>query len=221
MKTTKEIQMPGGWEDITLKQYLALQYDLEAYKGDDEAIMNLMMIHLCGLTIDDISGLSKESHNKLKEGLSSFVENIEHPLSRFIEIGGVEYGFEPNLSNMSYGAYCDMTRYDNIGIDTNWPKIMNILYRPVDKKGIGGTYSIEGYVTNGNADKWLGVTMDKHFGGFFLFVNISMDLLNATLNSSMGKVELPHSFKQTLEKSGKIILQSLNSLVETSNKSKK
>lgn len=221
MKITKEIQMPGGWEDITLKQYLALQYDLEAYKGDEEAITNLMMIHLCGLSVDDISGLSKTSYNKLKEGLASFVEKIEHPLSRFIEIGGVEYGFEPNLSNMSYGAYCDMTRYDTIGIDTNWAKIMNILYRPVDKKGIGGTYSIEAYVTNGNADKWLGVTMDKHFGGFFLFVNISMDLLNATLNSSMEKVELPHKFKQTLVESGKTILQSLNSQGVMSNKSKK
>jgi len=221
MKRTKEIQMPEGWEDITLKQYLALQYDLEAYKGDDEATMNLMMIHLCGLSVDEIAGLSRESYLQLNESISSFVQKTEYPLSRFIEIGGVEYGFEPNLSNMSYGAYCDMTRYDSIAIDTNWAKIMNILYRPVDKKGIGGTYSIEGYVTNGNADKWLGVTMDKHFGGFFLFVDISMDLLNATLNSSMEKVEHPHNFKRTLARSGKIILQSLNSLVETSNKSKK
>jgi hypothetical protein len=221
MKTTKEIQMPEGWGDITLKQYLQLQYDLEAYKGDDEATMNLMMIHLCGLSVDEIAGLSKTSYTKLKESISSFVEKTEHPLSRFIQIGGVEYGFEPNLSNMSYGAYCDMTRYDSIGIDTNWAKIMNILYRPVDKKGVGETYSIEGYITNGNADKWLGVTMDKHFGGFFFCANISMDLLNATLNSSMGKVGVPHNFKQTLERGGKTILQSLNSQVVTFNKSKK
>ena len=221
MKTTKKIEMPGGWEDITLKQYLALQYDLEAYKGDDEAIMNLMMIHLCGLTIDDISGLGKESHNKLKEGLSSFVENIEHPLSRFIEIGGVEYGFEPNLSNMSYGAYCDMTRYDTIAIDKNWPKIMNILYRPVDKKGMGETYSIEKYITNTNWDKWLDVSMDKHFGCFFLFVNISMDLLNATLNSLTTTTAVPHNLKPILERSGKVIQQSLNLQTETSNKSTK
>jgi len=218
MKKTIQITMPETWADITLKQYLALQYDLEAYKDDDEAIMSFMMIHLCGLSVEDISGLSRTSYNQLKESILSFVNNTQHELARYITIDKIEYGFEPNLANMSYGAYCDMTRYDSIAIDKNWPKIMNILYRPVDKKGMGETYSIEKYITNTNWDKWLDVSMDKHFGCFFLFVNISMDLLNATLNSLTTTTEVPHNLKPILERSGKAIQQSLNLQTETSNK---
>ena len=218
MKKTIQITMPETWADITLKQYLALQYDLEAYKDDDEAIMSFMMIHLCGLSVEDISGLSRTSYNQLKESILSFVNNTQHELARYITIDKIEYGFEPNLSNMSYGAYCDMTRYDTIAIDKNWPKIMNILYRPVDKKGMGETYSIEKYITNTNWDKWLDVSMDKHFGCFFLFVNISMDLLNATLNSLTTTTAVPHNLKPILERSGKVIQQSLNLQTETSNK---
>jgi len=218
MKKTIQITMPETWADITLKQYLALQYDLEAYKDDDEAIMSFMMIHLCGLSVEDISGLSRTSYNQLKESILSFVNNTQHELARYITIDKIEYGFEPNLANMSYGAYCDMTRYDSIAIDKNWPKIMNILYRPVDKKGMGETYSIEKYITNTNWDKWLDVSMDKHFGCFFLFVNISMDLLNATLNSLTTTTAVPHNLKPILERSGKAIQQSLNLQTETSNK---
>jgi len=221
MKKTIQITMPETWADITLKQYLALQYDLEAYKDDEEAIMSFMMIHLCGLSVEDISGLSRTSYNQLKESILSFVNNTQHELARYITIAGIEYGFEPNLANMSYGAYCDMTRYDTIAIDKNWPKIMNILYRPVDKKGMGETYSIEKYITNTNWDKWLDVSMDKHFGCFFLFVNISMDLLNATLNSLTTTTAVPHNLKPILERSGKVIQQSLNLQTETSNKSTK
>jgi hypothetical protein len=221
MKKTIQITMPETWADITLKQYLALQYDLEAYKDDEEAIMSFMMIHLCGLSVEDISGLSRTSYNQLKESILSFVNNTQHELARYITIDKIEYGFEPNLANMSYGAYCDMTRYDTIAIDKNWPKIMNILYRPVDKKGMGETYSIEKYITNTNWDKWLDVSMDKHFGCFFLFVNISMDLLNATLNSLTTTTVVPHNLKPILERSGKAIQQSLNLQTETSNKSTK
>jgi len=218
MKKRIKILMPETWADITLKQYLALQYDLEAYKDDEEAVMSFMMVHLCRLSVEEISGLSRTSYNELKQSILSFVNNTENELARFITIDGIEYGFEPNLANMSYGAYCDMTRYDSIAIDKNWPKIMNILYRPVDKKGMGETYSIQKYITNTNSDKWLDVTMDKHFGCFFLFVNISMDLLNATLNSLTTTTEVPHNLKPILERSGKVIQQSLNLQTETSNK---
>ena len=221
MKKTIQITMPETWADITLKQYLALQYDLEAYKDDEEAGMSFMMIHLCNLSVEDISGLSRNSYNELKESILSFVNNTQHELARYITIAGIEYGFEPNLSSMAYGAYCDITRYDTIAIDKNWPKIMNILYRPVDKKGMGETYSIEKYITNTNWDKWLDVSMDKHFGCFFLFVNISMDLLNATLNSLTTTTAVPHNLKPILERSGKAIQQSLNLQTETYNKSTK
>jgi hypothetical protein len=210
MKTTMKITMPESWADISLSKYLALQYDLEAYKDDREAQMNFMISHLCGIDSKDILGLTQQSYAGLQKDLFNFINDNKAELQRFITIDGVEYGFEPNLSKMTYGAYADITRYETISVDTNWKNIMNILYRPVVAKSKGGTYEIQSYEGNTNPDKWLKVSMDKHFGCMFFFVNLSMDLLNSTLNSTIQTMEVPQSYKQILERSGKIIQQSLN-----------
>jgi hypothetical protein len=49
MKQTLTLQIPTTWKDVTLKQYLALQADLEAYRDEEEAQVALMLHHLCGL----------------------------------------------------------------------------------------------------------------------------------------------------------------------------
>jgi len=210
MKTTLKITMPESWADISLSKYLALQYDLEAYKDDEQAIMNFMISHLCGIEINDILSLTQQSYAALQRDLFNFINDNKAELERFIWIDGIEYGFEPNLSKMTYGAYADITRYETISIDTNWKNIMNILYRPVVSKGKGGTYEIQSYEGNTNPDKWLDVSMNYHFGCMFFFVNLSMDLLNSTLNSTIPTMEVPQNYKQILERSGKIIQQSLN-----------
>jgi len=210
MKTTLKITMPESWADISLSKYLALQYDLEAYKDDREAQMNFMISHLCGIEINDILSLTQQSYAGLQKDLFNFINDTKAELERFIWIDGIEYGFEPNLSKMTYGAYADITRYETISIDTNWKNIMNILYRPVIAKSKGGPYEIQSYEGNTNPDKWLDVNMNYHFGCMFFFVNLSMDLLNSTLYSTIQTMEVPQNYKQILERSGKIIQQSLN-----------
>lgn len=223
-----KVRIPTDWNDITLETYLKYRKTLDLYKDDDEDELDMIdksiiisLDILCGVAPNFASQMPIEMLQHVMDSLNKFMSETKFDLQRIITIDGIEYGFEPNLSNMSYGAYCDMTRYDSIAIDKNWPKIMNILYRPVDKKGMGDTYSIEKYITNTNWDKWLDVSMDKHFGCFFLFVNISMDLLNATLNSLTTTTAVPHNLKPILERSGKAIQQSLNLQTETYNKSTK
>jgi hypothetical protein len=86
---------------------------------------------------------------------------------------------------------------------------MNILYRPITNKK-GELYTIEPYTGKDDWDKWLGVSMDIHFGALFFFINLHQDLVNATLNS-LNQMELPRNTKSTLLKSGRIIQQYLNS----------
>jgi hypothetical protein len=107
---------------------------------------------------------------------------------------------------MSYGAYADITQYDTITIDDNWAKIMSILYRPVTKR-VRDTYEIERYIGLIDSDKFLDVSMDKHFGTLFFFVNLSTDLVKSILNSTKEEVTQPN-IKSILERSGEIILQS-------------
>ena len=209
MKQKLTLEIPTTWKDVTLKQYLALQADMEAYRDDEEAQVALMLHHLCGLNPEYIKGLSSESYLKLKSRLAEFISPNTIDLQKFVTIDGIEYGFEPNLSKMAYGAYADITQYDTITIDKNWAKIMSILYRPVTNKK-GNMYSIKPYEGNIDEEKWLDVNMEAHWGALFIFVRLQTDLLKDTLKSTM-EMDLPHNIRQILAKSGELIRLSLSS----------
>jgi hypothetical protein len=207
MRKEIEINIPDNWNDITLKQYIAIQKDLEAYKDEPTAQMDFLIFHLCGITADEIQSLTTESYNKIKNEVTIFFDNqTKYDLQPIVKIGNTEYGFEPNLSQMSYGAYVDITKYDTIQLDANWAKIMSILYRPITKKQFG-TYLIEPYEGYINEELWLKQSMDIHFGAYFFFVHLSKDLVNSTLNYMSQTSEMPPSIKSILEESGKVIHQ--------------
>lgn len=211
MRQEINVNIPDSWKDVTLRKYLELQKDLENHKDDPMAQFHFTMHHLCGINLDVILSMTNESHEKIKKGLETLTNNQELPLQRIITIDGMEYGFEPNLSKISYGAYVDITKYDTLGIDTNWAKIMSILYRPVSKKS-KDTYSIIPYTGFIDDDQFLDVTMDVHFGAWFFFINLQKDFLNVILNFT--NLNLPPNIKQILVKSGKVIHQSLTSQEE-------
>ena len=209
MQKQIELKIPTGYEDITLRKWLELQNDLKNYEGDEEATTAVLLLHLCGLSPEYLTGISLDDYNLLKYELMGFIGKTDLELQRFIKIGDVEYGFEPNLSNMAYGAYADITKFGQITIDSNWAKIMNILYRPVETKSMGN-YSISKYEGSKGEAKWLDVPMSIHFGALFFLFNLLTDLLSATLKYSM-KEEVHPQYKQILERSGEAILQLLSS----------
>ena len=210
MKQTIKVQALTDWKDVTLSKYLELMSDIEAYKDDQEAVDALMLHHLCGIPYEEISNVSVQSYNILKSKLTNFLKPEDIQLQKFITIDDTEYGFEPNLSKMTYGAYADISQYDTIAIDKNWAKIMSILYRPVIKKEKHGLYQIETYNAKIDEKKWLDVTMDIHFGTLFFFLNLQLDLMKDTLNS-LTEMEVHPSIKSILAKSGELMQQYTNS----------
>nr|CAB5223297.1 hypothetical protein UFOVP385_25 [uncultured Caudovirales phage] len=208
MRKTLTLEIPTSWKDVTLKQYLALQADMEAYRDDEEAQTALMLYHLCGLDAEYIKQLSAESYNNIRSKLNEFISPESIELQQFVTIGGVEYGFEPNLSKMSYGAYADITKHDTIAVDKNWSKVMSILYRPVEKKQFG-KYSIKPYDGEIDETKWLDVNMEVQWGALFFFVRLQMDLLKGILKS-LKEEEVPASMRSILARSGELMQQSLS-----------
>jgi hypothetical protein len=130
----------------------------------------------------------------------------ELPLQRIIEVDGKKYGFEPNLSKMTYGAYLDITKYDTFTIDDNWAKIMAILYRPITTK-VGELYSIKAYTGMESEEPFLKLGMDIHFGALFFFVHLSKVLPSSILKSLTDSEKLPHNIKSILAASGKVMEQ--------------
>jgi len=208
MKKQIQITLPQSYGDINLKQYLDIQKELINYQDDEDAQIAVLITYLCGLDVKYINSLSKNDYNLVKESLQNFLKQTEFPLQRIITINGIEYGFEPNLSNIAYGAYVDITKYDTIAIDNNWAKIMSILYRPVTKR-VRDTYEIQPY--NGIIDDelFLSVPMNVHFGAYNFFFLLSRDLQTSILNYMKG-MDLPHNIKLILERSGEVMHRLLN-----------
>ena len=208
MKKELELKLPTSYEDITLKRWLDLQKEMKNYAGDEEAVTAVMLQHLCGLDPLYFRGLGIDDYKLIKDTLNSFMTKVDLPLQQHITIGDTEYGFEPNLSQMSYGAYADISKFNTIDIDDNWAKIMSILYRPVEKK-VSKYYTIKPYSGKIDSNIFLDVPMDVHFGALFFLFNLLTDLLKDTLKSSM-ETELPPNIKPILQRSGAHMLQLLS-----------
>ena len=203
MKKELKIVVPTKWSAIKLRNYLELQKDLKVYGENEEGYTACLMHHLCGFNAAYLHQLDTETFTNIKNDLVGFMTNTEAPLQRIIQIHGVSYGFEPNLSKIAYGAYLDITKYDTFTIDDNWANIMSILYRPVTKTS-GGLYEIAPYDGTIDNEKFLDVTMDVHFGSLFFFVRLLTGLPSVILKSMMDSEEIPHSIKSILEESGKV-----------------
>lgn len=206
-----EITVPNDFSAVTLKQYVQLQKDLDANEGDTEAQDAYLVYNLTGITPAMVKELDSDIISNIRKDLTKLLQKTDYPLQRKITIDGVEYGFEPNLSTMPYGAYLDIGKFENIQLNDDWPTVLSILYRPI-KKRKGALYEIEKYngVEPWDEDKWWEVGMDFHFGCFFFFIRLYKDLVKGTLNSLKNQTGIPPNIKSILEESGEAIQQLSN-----------
>jgi hypothetical protein len=203
MKQEIKIEVPTKWSAVTLKQYLALRKDLDTYAGEEEAITACLFHHLCKFPLEYIQQLNIDTYIAIKRDLINFFNNIDMPLQKFITIDGVEYGFEPDLSRMAYGAYVDISKYETFEINEKWAEIMSILYRPLIQT-TGKLYDIKAYDGNIDGEKFMDVPMDVHFGTLFFLKTLLKDLLKDTQKSLTGLTGLPQNIKSVLEKNGNL-----------------
>jgi hypothetical protein len=215
MKQQLTITVPKDWSAVTLQQFLHLKKDMETYKDEPEALVACLFHHLCKFPVEYLQQLDLDTYIAIKKDIYDFFNKVELPLKRFIEIDGVEYGFEPNLSQMAYGAYLDISKYQSLEMDEKWAEIMSILYRPVVKKQ-GALYDIKVYDGTIDKEKFLNVGMDAHWGAIFFFKGLLADLQSYILNSLRKEsAEIPANIKSILLKSGNPIHPLSNWQMET------
>jgi hypothetical protein len=210
MKQEIKIEVPTKWSAVTLRQYLALRKDLDTYIGEEEAVTACLFHHLCKFPLEYIQQLNIDTYIAIKQDLINFFNNVDLPLQKFITIDGIEYGFEPDLSRMAYGAYVDISKYETFEINEKWAEIMSILYRPLIKT-TGKLYDIKAYDGNIDGDTFMDVSMDIHFGTLFFLRTLLKDLLKDTQKSLTGLTVLPQNIKSALEKNGNLIQALSNS----------
>jgi len=131
----------NSWEDVTLDKWVKLISKKKQSKST-EALETISL--LSDIPKDLIKELAIEDVALIMKKISSLQEKEGTELKKIIKVNDVEYGFHPNLEEITLGEYADIENYLKNGVEKNLPKLMSVLYRPVTEKD-GKNYSIEAY----------------------------------------------------------------------------
>lgn len=192
MSKRLEIIVPKTLDEITVGQYqnyVALSEGIkEEGKLGEIAIMcfcNVSLEHLRLLSSYQVSDIS----SRLFAVISEFTK--DQPLIKRFTLKGVEYGFIPNLDNITYGENKDITSHLKEG-EGSVHKAMAVLYRPT-KKSATSTYSIEKYKVPVDHQKYMkDMPLHVMIGARVFFWNLIKELLDHT----------PSYLKKEMEKMG-------------------
>ena len=211
-----EISIPTKLSEIKLSQY---QKFLKIADGniDNELLHQKMVQIFCGIDLKDVAEIRYKDVLEITASLGLMFENKNHRFINRFKMGGVEFGFIPNLEDISFGEYTDLDTYLNDW--TQMHKAMAVLYRPIKKNGLNGTYEIEKY--NGSitySDVMKHAPLDVVLGANVFFYNLSNELLSSTMTYLEENQEVQNILKsQTLDGNGDGTLHTMLSLKETLN----
>lgn len=210
-----ELSVPSTLDSIELWQYQKYMSVVEANKDVDSAVdfLNMKLVEIfCNVSLKDVSSINLSDFSKITEIIGkAFSEKT--PLIRHFELGGVEFGFVPNLDKISIGEYIDIEA--NIFDWKNAHKAMAALYRPVTKKH-KDKYRIkeyEGYGEYEEAMKY--IPLNIALGAMVFFCRLGKDLLTHILKYSDKKsMEQIIQLHQPLAENGDGISRYIDSLEE-------
>ena len=166
---TKKYNIIKSWSDVTLENWIKLIEATEKVTSQEalatiDAISEIPKKLIKELSIQDIATIMKYvSKLQLEENSS---------LHQIITIDGQQYGFHPNLEEITLGEYADLETMIQNGIKEKMPEIMAILYRPIVEKE-KDVYSIQAY--DGNirirTEKMKKMTAEQVQGALVFFWN--------------------------------------------------
>ena len=173
-----EIHIPETLAEVTLEQYQKFLKIQE--NNEDERFLQIKMIEIfCKVPAEVVLNMRLSDTNSIIEMLNELFSD-KNSLVQRTKINGKDYGFIPNLDDISLGEYIDLET--NI---TDWEKMhlaMNVLYRPIKNK-YGERYSIEDYKANDGLHM-KEITLDCVMGALVFFYNLGSDLSVAILSYS-------------------------------------
>ena len=178
-----ELSVPSTLDSIELWQYQKYMSVVEANKDVDSAVdfLNMKLVEIfCNVSLKDVSSINLSDFGKITEIIGkAFSEKT--PLIRHFELGGVEFGFVPNLDRISIGEYIDIEA--NIFDWKNIHKAMAVLFRPVKKKH-KDKYKIDKYKGSEEYQEAMKyMPLNVTLGAMVFFYRLGKDLSNHILKS--------------------------------------
>ena len=139
---TEEFKLISSWSDVNLETWLKL---IEFETGSKTQEAEGTIAALSDMSKQLINQLSLKDVAVIMEKIAEFQAGQDSSLKKIIEIEGVEYGFHPNLDDITLGEYADLETFIKNGIEQHLPEVMAVLYRKVTEKTDSGVYTIEKY----------------------------------------------------------------------------
>ena len=139
---TESFNLINSWSDVTLSTWLKL-IDFETGTKTEEATETIAA--LSDIPKQLVKELALSDVAVIMSKIGELQAKQDTKLKRIIEINEVEYGFHPDLSEITLGEYADIEQFIKNGIDKNLPELMSVLYRPIKIKKSDTLYIIEPY----------------------------------------------------------------------------
>ena len=201
-----KIIVPNDLSEIKLSQY---QKFIKAQdQNQDESFLATKIIEIfCHIDNKQAFQMKLKDVNSITKTISNMFEQKPQLINRFT-MNGIEYGFIPNLDEMSLGEYVDLDTYIS-----NWDemeKAMAVLYRPIQNK-YKHKYSIEDYTAQGQ-EVYKDMPLSVVFGSMFFFYRLGMDLSKIMIAYFQDKQDLHSQESNNSVKSGDGINQFMHSL---------
>jgi hypothetical protein len=212
-----DIYVPSSISEIPLCHYQEF-LKLQATSNDQEFIAQKMVEIFCGLQLKDVVKLKVTSVNELIVHFTKIFKEKPKFKPTF-KIGDVEFGFIPNLENITFGEYVDLENYLSKWEDFH--KAMAVMYRPITIRK-EDKYEIMEYTGAAAFSEGMKFApMDVAISSSVFFWNLGSELLNATLDYLTNELKTNEKEFQTLAhelslgKSGGGIVQFTDLLKET------
>lgn len=211
-----DIYVPSSISEIPLCHYQEF-LKLQATSNDQEFIAQKMVEIFCGLQLKDVVKLKVTSVNELIVHFTKIFKEKPKFKPTF-KIGDVEFGFIPNLENITFGEYVDLENYLSKWEDFH--KAMAVMYRPITIRK-EDKYEIMEYTGAAAFSEGMKFApMDVAISASVFFWTLGKELLSATLDYLTNEIKTNEKEFQTLAhelnlgKSGGGIVQFTDSLKE-------
>ena len=173
-----EINVPDSLKEITLGQYQKFEKLNTEENKDTSFILQKMIEIFCNLNLKDVSNIKFNSVQEITKHLNK-VFDVKTELTSTFKLNGLDFGFVPDLDNITLGEYIDLDTY--LGDWPNMHKAMNVLYRPITINN-NDRYNIEDYKESDNSESLKDMPLNIAMGSLVFFWNLNSELLQITLN---------------------------------------
>ena len=135
-----ELTIPTSLMEIPLKNYQKF-LNISDNNTDDLFIAQKLVEIFCGVELKDVVSIKYTDVVGLAEHFEKLFSKKCELIPRF-KIGELEYGFVPDIENITFAEYVDAEKYFNNLDEAH--KLMAVLYRPI-KEERKGKYLIHDY----------------------------------------------------------------------------